>query len=297
MYSFVDTAVIKIPATGRLKIQGADTSTTETAKLFSEGMPVTIELGYDNNLVKEFKGFVSRINFTTPCEIECEGYSYILRGKTYLNVFKNTTLKAILQKLIEGTDIALSPGIADMIVQKLNINGKTGTEALQQIKKELLVDIFFTENELYAGLVYTQEKGTTRYQLGRNVIKDGNLKLHQAKNQEVIIKVKGQKTDGERVTASFGEKGEIKQVSTQSVTDAATLKAIAENEHRKISYDGYEGKITAFLHPYCQPGFSAVVIDKRFTERGGVYLADSTEVVYGTRGARRIVGIGFKLRD
>ncbi len=298
MFNYVDKAVIKIPITARVVRAGeVITESAQTANLINEGMPVNINLGYNGVLHNEFVGFVSRVNLTTPCEIECEGYSYLLRQKSYLKVFKGTTLKEILKYLTEDTGITLSPLIPDLKVTKWVINQQNGTEALEALKKELKVSIFFTGSELYAGLQYLQPKAITKYRLGWNTIKDGSLKLHEAVNQEVIIKIKGKKADGTKVTASFGDKGEIKQLVTHAVTDSATLQAIAEAEHKKLSYDGYEGKLTAFLEPYCEVGYAAQIIDEKYPERAGKYIVTATEVQYGMRGARRIVDIGFKLRD
>lgn len=298
IFSYCDKAVLKIPITARIKrADETITASAETANVITEGMKVIINLGYNGVLKKEFEGFVSRVNFTTPCEIECEGFSYLLRRKSYLKVFKNTTLREVLEFIVTGTGITLSPLIPHLKLAKWVINQQNGTEALETLIKELRISVFFTGSELYAGLQYLQPKAEVKYRLGWNVIKDGNLKLREAKNQEVIIKIKGAKVDGTKVTAAVGEKGDIKQIITHSVTDETTLKAIAEAERKRLSYDGYEGKITAFLQPYCEPGYAGRLIDKKYPDREGKYIIESTEVNFGMSGARRVVGIGFKLRD
>lgn len=297
MFNYADRAVIKVPISARVRqVNGLISETsTATAALITEGMPVNIELGYNDRLVNEFVGFVARVNLTTPCEIECEGYSYLLRKKRYLKAFKNTTLKELLQYLVNGTDITLSPLIPELKVAKWVMNNQSGTEVLEAIKKELLVAIFFTGNELYAGLQYLQEKATTKYRIGWNVIKDNELKLREAKNQEVIVVIKGERPDGSKVTARMGEKGEIKQITSHAVTDPAALKAIAGSEQRKLSYDGYEGKILTFLQPYCEPGYAALIDDPKYPQRSGKYLVDAVEVSFGMTGGRRSIEIGFKL--
>ncbi|HLO38373.1 MAG TPA: hypothetical protein VK173_07785 [Lacibacter sp.] len=298
IYNYTETATIKIPITSRVKrADETITASADTAKLIAEGDRVQILLGYDGRNKLEFDGFVSRVNFTTPCEIECEGFSYLLRKKTYKQSFKNTTLKKLLQHLVDGTSITLSSLIPELKVDKWIMNQQTGTEVLEELKKELKVSIFFTGNELYAGLQYLQPKADVKYRLGWNVIKDGNLKLREAKNREVIVKIKGEKPDGTKVKVSVGEKGEIKEIRSHYVTDQATLTAIANAERNKLSYDGYEGKITAFVEPYCEPGYGAIIIDRKYPERAGKYIVNAIEVQYGLSGARRIVDIGEKLRD
>lgn len=295
--AYVDKATIRVPASARMKMQGESVSeSTETANEIVEGMPVVIKLGYNGDLKTEFVGFVARVNLNTPCEIECEGYSYQLRKKIITASFKNTTVKNIITQLVSNTDIKISSLIPEIKVAKLVFNGMSGTEAMEQLLKEIKgLSIYFNGKELYAGLRYLSPKSNVKYRIGWNVIKDNNLKLREAKNQQVIIKIKGQKPDGTKVEAEFGDKGEVKQLSTHAVTDSATLKQMAEAEHRSISYTGYEGKITAFLEPYCEPGYSATIIDAKYPQREGKYMINSVEVVYGMSGARRTVDIGFKL--
>jgi hypothetical protein len=52
----------------------------------------------------------------------------------------------------------------------------------------------------------SKPKATAKYRLGWNVIKDGNLKLREAKNQEVVIKYVGEKKTGEKVEVQSGRK-------------------------------------------------------------------------------------------
>ena len=55
------------------------------------------------------------------------------------------------------------------------------------------------------------------------------------------------------------------------------------------------GTLTAFLQPYCAPGWIVSLTDDRFPEHNGQYLVESTRVTFGTQGARRYVGLGPKL--
>lgn len=316
IYEYVDKAVIKLPISVRVKQNGiVTTSVTETPKVINEGMAVTIQLGYNGSLKTEFTGFVSRVNFTSPCEVECEGYSYVLRNATYLKTFKQTELKEILKYLVAGTSVKLDEKtIPSFKIEKLVLQNHSGTEVLELIKKisENTIRFYFRGNVLYAGLLFLPPSNDVKYQLGWNVIKDGNLKLRQAKNQDVVIHFIGEKKDGTKVqvqvgkrtvtkdhvittTGSAGTTGETKIIKTHAVTDEATLNAMANAKLKTLQYDGYEGKITAFLQPYCEPGYRAVLTDKKYPERSGNYIVESVEVSYGMSGARRVVGIGAKL--
>jgi hypothetical protein len=301
MFQYVDRAVIKLPITARIKRAGAViTKAVETAKQFGEGDKVVIQLGYNGSLKNEFTGFVSRINFTSPLEVECEGYSYQLRKKTYLKTFVNVQLLDVLKYLVSGTDIVLdTKNIPSFKIDKMILNNNSGTEALELIKKisDNTIMLFFTGSVLYAGLQYLKPKADVKYQMGWNVIKDGNLKLRQAKNQQITVHYIGEKKDGSKVSCKAGKitAGNNRVIKSHAITDEAALKQMADAKLKWLSFDGYEGKITAFGIPYCEPGDRVILTDKKYVERSGNYLVESTEVNYGMAGFRRIVGIGAKL--
>lgn len=301
MYDYVDRATIMLPVSSRVKQAGKlSTESVGTNKLITEGMKVNIRLGYNNEMKDEFEGFVSRVNLSSPCEVICEGYSYQLKKKTYLYAFKDVELKDILNYLIAGTDIVLDKNIPSFKIERLLLQNNTGTEILEKIKKisDNTIDIFFTRNMLYAGLQYTKTKADVKYQIGWNVIKDNDLKLRDAKNENVTVNYIGEKKDGSKVKVAGKENsagGENKVIKSHAVVDENSLQSMTDKKQGLLSYTGYEGKVTAFLIPYCEPGYKAVLIDNKYPERGGNYLIDTTEVTYGRDGARRMVGLSFKI--
>ena len=102
-------------------------------------------ISFLTDLYEEFTGFICRINFASPVEIECEGYSYELRKNTYLKNFKNVKLIQVLRFLLNGnTSIKLdSENVADFPITSLNIANKKGTEVLEMIKQKSENAIFF----------------------------------------------------------------------------------------------------------------------------------------------------------
>lgn len=311
---YVNRALIKLPASARLVNAKKEVSNTiQTALQLNEGDKVIINLGYNGKLVQEFEGFISQVNVATPVEVECEGYSYQLRKlQPKARTFKRTEVKDILQYIITGTDIVLSKEIPSCIIEKLVIDGHTGTEVLELIKKKLgdLIYINFHGRELYAGLQYLNPKDKVVYRLGWNVVKDNNLKQHKASNDNITIIYRGKKKDGSNVEAvikskgqskvittegSAGNGGETKIIVTHEITDKPTLDDLAAKKLKQLSYDGYEGKITAFLQPFCQHGWKAKLVDKTYPERNGEHIVEAVEITYGMGGARRTVQIGERL--
>jgi hypothetical protein len=304
IYSFIDTATIVLPASARLKNKSDSTPTSvSTAGNFQEGDKVEIWLGYDDvsKLHLEFKGFVKRVNAATPCEIECEGYSWQLRQKNVLwstDKNKTTTLKELLGKLIEGTDITLSPGIPDMNVQQISEGNITRTDALDWIKKNLLLTVYFAENELYAGLAYTEQpdKAEIKYKIGWNLVKDDQLKFRNADDVKIQVKaISFNKKNVAVVGKTDDAGGAIRTIYVQNIDSEAELKKVAEAKKSELRYDGYDGKVIGFLEPFALPGYRAILQDPNYSEREGTYLIESTEVKFGTGGGRRTCDIGVKI--
>lgn len=303
IYSFVDTATITLPTSARLKTNTKDVpQSVSTAGSFQEGDKVEIWLGYDSddNLHREFSGFVKSVNAATPCVIECEGYSWQLRRKNvhWSTEDDKTKLKDLLAKLVEGTDITLSKSIPDVPVHQICEGDISGTEALDWIKKNLYLTVYFSESELYAGLAYIEQpdKAHTKYRIGWNLVKDDQLKFKKAQDVKVQVKAVSFNNRNEAIVEQAGDSsGAIRTIHVRNITSEAELKKVAEAEAGKLRYDGYEGKITGFLEPFALPGYRVILQDPNYGEREGTYLIESTEVKFGTSGGRRICEIGKKI--
>lgn len=368
IYSFVDTATIRIPTSamlfkkGELKTRSIATpgenelaeryTITEedtkgagrrvlekTGSFFSVGDPVEIWLGYDGKLELEFEGFVSKINFTTPCEVECEGYSWQLKNKVITKEFPDlktlqdyrkkdpenkeppqTSVREILNYITEGTDIVVSDKIPDIPLVKMSFNGETGPEALEKMKKDAFLTIYFNGPELYAGLAYTQlgkaavrrenrkwtgkrferleykeVKKAVKYEIGWNLVSSDQLKFRRAVDAPLKVKVIHFTNRNEAIEKTVGVKGDIRTFFVPHARTEKEMEDAANAMLQVLSYDGYEGKVTAFLQPFTLPGFAVSLTDKNYNDRDGVYLLDSIEVTFGTSGARRICGIGVKI--
>lgn len=295
--TIVDTASIKIPALGRAFNNSELPGTSvETASLFREGQKVSIQLGYNNRLRNEFEGFVRRVNLSTPVNIELEGYAWQLRKKTVAASWRNVTIRQVLEKVIEGTDIVLSDDIPDSSLIRLTIPSQTGLQVLEYLKEKLLLTVYFDGNVLYAGLEEGIKKGDVKYRLGWNVIRDDQLKYRIADDNQVRVRIVKKLQKGEQILFESGDKnGEIVKREVPHFEDDNTLKRIADKVLSEKKFTGFDGKITGFLEPYCQPAYTAEIIDKKYGKRDGKYFVAGTEVKFGTGGARRIVEITRRL--
>lgn len=294
IYNLSATAILKVPVTAVLKQAGQPPTHTETAKQVKVGDKVTIKLGYDSKLETEFIGYVKRLNYKLPLEIECEDEYYQTRFIDCVFSKKETTLKALLNAILPKIKIT---HCIDLTLKNFVVNHKPGSWVLGYLKKEYGLAVFFDINgELYAGKAFDVIGDRVKYRLRYNVIKDDDLKYQLAKDVKLKIKAICYQKDGTKVEGELGEDGgENKTLYYYDVKDAKELKQLAQAELKKYSYDGYRGKIETYLIPYCLPEMVAVLDDPVYNERNGDYYIESVDVSFGTSGARRKVEIGIKV--
>jgi hypothetical protein len=267
---------------------------------------VVIKLGYDNDLVTEFEGFVKRCDTNMPVTVECEGYIQQLR----LNGIKSqylphTTAKKLLQLATEGTDV-------EVIVQddlpftgvRLNYD-PTAEDVVREIRRvsNNILNVFFIEDKkLWCGLLYGPmsngvdpfKLGTVDYRIGWNVPHNNSLRRRVLEGEPVIIRGVTTKTNGEKIqTASQAKSAARREKSVfNNIGDKAVMSKLVQEKQVAVNYQGYEGSLTSFLHPYSKPGYMANIVNTQYPADDGKYLVTATEVTFGIHGGRREVEIG-----
>lgn len=296
-YASNATAIIKVPVTAVVKQEGKEATKIETAQQINVGDPVTIKLGYDGNLKDEFKGFVKRINYTVPLEIECEDYYWKLRYTTIKKSYPQTTVKQLLNDVLSGSGASVHPATIDLGLKNTVINNKTSAWVLEKLKSDYGLTVFFTlDGKCFVGKAYEIKGASVKYKLRWNVLKDDDLKYYRAEDYKLKIEAKTYDRDGAKLEASVGsDGGETKTLWFYNVPDKAHLKTLAEQELQRRSFDGYRGKIETFLIPFAEPGMVAEIEDPLYKVYGGSYYIESTEVSFGTGGARRKIELGIKV--
>lgn len=293
IYDLAATAVIQVPVTAVLKHAGEPPTHIETAQAVKAGDPVEIKLGYNGSLNTEFKGYVKRLNYKVPLEIECEDEYYRLRFLNCVFSQKETALKSCLNTILTGIELG---EVVDLTLKNFVVNGKPGSWVLGYLKKEYgLVAWFGIDGKLNVGKANDVKGDTVKYVLRENVINDDELKYQLAADVKLKVKAVCYYKDGTKVEGELGEDdGEVRTLYYYDVKDAAELKTLAQEELKRYSFDGHRGKITTFLLPYALPGMVASIEDKVYNERSGDYFIESVETTFGTGGGRRTVEIGIK---
>lgn len=303
MHSFVNTATVQLPASSRMTYtKTGNTASGQTAKQFNRGDKIQIELGYGNETAVEFVGFITRINFTIPCEVECEGFSYQLRHVAPVKSWKTVKLKTVLQELIKDTDITIHQDVQDIELKPFYMgthsDNKTAFQVLQKlVKTKVLVAYFINETQLYVGLKNLAVRdNTVIHKLGYNTINEHELKYRRREDVKLHVAVTYIDEKGKTKNTTAGEKGGIElnfNYGRLSTADKAKVQALRDAE--KYRYEGYEGKIVTFLIPHCQPGWRDDIRDPEYNERSQIVILESVEIRANRAGGRRILEVGQKI--
>ena len=296
-----DTGTLVLPGICRvicIDRTNYDKEIVPTGQQFTEGMPITMMAGYDGYNNQVFKGFIKRINFKIPLEVECEGYAYQLRKLQFSKSYSNTTVRQICQDLIQGTDIKLSDKIPNIPIQKVWFQNYTRLQVLEYLKEKCLLTVYFNFDELYVGLKAGELKQIVNHRINWNVIKGDDLQFNADKEFATVnIKVQKRSSTGHRKTgkASVVHPGNEKVLKISLIEDEAVLKQIAEEEKKRLNNRGYSGKITTFLIPYAEPGMTSNITDKIYPERSGRYFIEGVDGNFSQHGGRQTISIGFGL--
>lgn len=289
------TAVIKVPVTAVLCDRKTRTR-IETAQAVTVGDPVEIRLGYNGRLRTEFRGYVKRLNYRTPLEIECEDEFYACRLRAVRHSGP-TTLRELLQKCGLTVGYCEELTIAEFPIPDQKTKSDKVSTVLNRLKSRYLLSIWFDlAGKVYACRPASVVGATVRYRFRYNTVSEDELKYHRADDVKVLVKAVGIRRDGTIVEISVGDEGGTEtKLQFYDVSNEKELRMLAAAELERRSYDGYSGTMTAFLEPFAEPAMIALMTDDRYAERSGNYFIESTEVSFGQSGGRRKVEVGLKL--
>lgn len=291
-----DTAVITMPSKFKIRHNGEEKLVENAIKV---GDKVEIKLGYEEKYEGvEFVGYVTAIGSKIPLEIKCEDAMWVLRRKNITHAYNSgTTLKEVLKKVVEGTDVELSDKIPDVEVEKFIIRNANGTQVLQKLKEHLTLSIYLdSEGKLYAGLEQLNNLHKEAiYDLNYNLV-ENNLEYKTAEQKRLRIKYTYMDSKNKKKSVEVGDKdGELRTFHTSIISDEKKMEEMAHAEMQKLKYDGFEGSVKSFLIPYASHGMTAVIKDKEHPNREGKYFIKKVVTSFGSNGARREISISNKL--
>lgn len=263
----------------------------------NRGDKVLVKLGYNNNLVKEFEGYLLNINTDSGnLTLNFEDDLFLMRKGVKDKEFVKSSTKQIAQYLVDAVGAAIKVECSlNMDYDKFVISKSTAYDVLKKIQEETKANIYLKNGALHIHPPYLEKFGSVRYSFQQN-IESSDLK-YVRKDQtalEVIVTSTGK--DGKKKQARFGNSkaGDKVTLDGYGLTEAS-MKQKAETAHNLQLFDGYEGSVSTWLIPYVEPGYSAEIIDEDYEYKNGWYYVTAVTTTFSSSGGVRKTQLGKKL--
>lgn len=287
MDTTTDTCTLKIPRLRRILYQDKEAIATS----IKEGDPVEVYWGYrQKGLYKEFQGYVSKVDLKTPLVIECEDASYLFKKVNLEKSWYETTLKEVLnyataevKKVYPNSGITISNEVPGVTMKKFSLDNCTAFECLEKIKEEYGLVCYFIGNELFTGITYQQKRGEVIYSFTENVIKDDLERINT--DERIRLRAVSITKDNKKieVTVPKDQKtGGLRTKHYYNITSEKELERIALSDYSKLKIQsGMSGSLTGYHLPFCQHGYTAILIDEELDIRKGSFVVNTTECTFG----------------
>ena len=286
-----DTATITLPGTVFNKAINIEDK-------IKVGDAVEIELGYNDDLKPEFKGYLKAIKTDGgSLTLELEDDIYLFRKSVKDEEMKNASVKSILENIcsqVGGFSVSCD---YDFSYDKFVINNATGYDVLKKIQDEASPNIYLKDKVLHVHPQYAEIFGEARYDFSRNIERDGtDLKYKSEDERKLLVVVEGTDETGATVSVEKGTTGGDKMtLKLPGVSSKSSLEQKAQSVLDQKVYTGYEGSFQSWLIPYVDAGYKVSITDPDYEIKDGTYYVISVETTFSQNGGVRKITLGKKI--
>ena len=284
-----DTATITLPGSVFNKA-------LDIEKEIKRGNTVKIELGYNDDLITEFEGFIESIETNDgSITIKCEDAIYKLRKPVADKEFTNPDVSVILNYVLAQIGGYTLSCDYQFKYDKFTILSNTAYKVVKQIQEETKANVYLKGNVLHVHPQYKEIFGTAEYSFQQN-IESSELEYRNADDRKTEVVVEGKSKDGKVIRETAGQKGgDTITIKIDGVSDPASLKIMAEEQLKVKSYTGYSGSFTGWLIPYCDAGYKVTISDDEYEFKDGTYYVLEVVTNFSKSGGSRQIKIGSKI--
>lgn len=286
-----DTATITLPGTVFNKAINIEDK-------IKVGDAVEIELGYNDDLKPEFKGYLKAIKTDGgSLTLELEDDIYLFRKSVKDEEMKNASVKSILENIcsqVGGFSVSCD---YDFSYDKFVINNATGYDVLKKIQDEASPNIYLKDKVLHVHPQYAEIFGEARFDFSRNIERDGtDLKYKSEDERKLLVVVEGTDETGATVSVEKGVTGGDKMtLKLPGVSSKSSLEQKAQSVLDQKVYTGYEGSFQSWLIPYVDAGYKVAITDPDYEIKDGTYYVISVETTFSKDGGVRKITLGKKI--
>lgn len=262
------------------------------------GSEVSIKLGYDGKLEKEFQGFVQEITTNdSTLKVVCEDALFLFRVGVKDAQLKVTSMSKIAKLLIAqiAPEFKLSCDY-DIAYEKFTIHQATGYDILKKLQEETKANIYFDTDlkVLHIHPPYVEKGGEVKYSMHRN-IEASQLEYKRAIDKKVEVIIESIDTKGKVSSVTVGSTGGERVTIKVGAMSKSDMKRVGEAALLKNSFDGYSGTFDGWLIPFVKPTYSAIIEDKDYDYKTGRYYVISVKTSFTPSGGVRTITPGIKL--
>ena len=230
-------------------------------------------------------------------KIVCEDALFLFRKNVKDVELKDTDIKKIAQLLIDQIDPSFTLN-CDYIIpyEKFIIHQATGYDVLKKLQEETRANIYFdTKNKtLHIHGQYLEKLGEVKYSMQHNVEKS-SLEYITAIDKKVEVTIEGVDLKGKVTSYTTGTTGGEKITRKVGTIPQSGIKIMAETEYNNQMSDGYTGSFDAWLVPFVQPTYTAIIQDQDYPYKTGRYYVVSVKTNFSESGGVRTITPGIKL--
>lgn len=254
--------------------------------VFRNGDPIEIWFGYDDeeNMVKEFEGFIIEVSADIPIEIKCEDRMFLLKKEPVNYAMKSTKLQQLVSAIVPK---GMKTDVADIDISKQRFPNMTVAKVLEKLQ-EAKIYSYFKGDTLVVGKIYSDDtEAPVIFRFGQNVV-DNNLQYLRKEDIFILIKATSTLPKGRKITVKFGDDGGTEEnLSYYNITSQDALLVLCKEDYKKFKVDGYKGDLNAFGSPSVRHGMKAQVESYLYPDRNGTYWIKRTTKTYDTNGIRQ----------
>ncbi|MCK0202666.1 hypothetical protein MWN41_06490 [Ornithobacterium rhinotracheale] len=262
------------------------------------GDKIEVRLGYDDELVTRFSGFVRSVDAKTPITIKCEDGMFILKSqKAEPKSFKNAYLKDIIAHLLKGTGVEFYLIDKDIKVGLWRITKANVSEELQEMKEKLMISAYFRringKSILYVGLAYPfDNRKKLKFFHSKNIISE-NFEYRDKEDIRVRVEAQSFNEKHKKITYEYGDKdGELIKIRMDGLNEAE-LKKYAMQALERYKQSGFKGSFETFGVP--EVSKCDMVEIHASDGNSGTYLVKKNEIRFGQSGYRQNIELGMPL--
>lgn len=272
--------------------------------IFSRGQLVSIDLGYDDILTRRFDGYISDIAPNFPIRLDCQDKMYLLKQTTVDSLdLKQTTLSNLLSKIMPSTVeySAVSVNLGNFRVS----TPSTVAQILDYIKRNYgLVSYIDNEGKLYSGLAYQSETASEltvhEFEHGsqddlKAIVDDSDLVYKRSDDQKIKLRAVSIFPDNTKIEVTRGDTTGEQRVYYQYNVSEADLKILADEEIKKMKYEGFVGSFVVFGDPKVKSRDAVKITHPVIPDKSGTYLVKQVVTTWGTGGARQRITLDRKI--